>query len=238
MASIRSGSWDDVDRLAKWAEPRQNYPRPPFRWVGYNGDVNHGRGNHLHLSWMHATTSPGHPAAWVITMRFKRPAAGGGALTAGKGKATAGAGTLIRYAASNSRLGTRPSFNSGHTAVARCQGVEPLKPTLKGAALAFGVRWRILAALTETESGFGCNMGPSPAGAIGWTQFMPATWKSYGMDADGDGKADPYDSVDAVYSTARLLRASGAPGSYRKALHAYNHDWSYVAIVLQRAKKY
>ena len=32
------GSWSDVDRLAKWAEPRQNRPRSPFRWVGYNGD--------------------------------------------------------------------------------------------------------------------------------------------------------------------------------------------------------
>ena len=81
-------------------------------------------------------------------------------------------------------------------------------------------------------------MGPSSAGAIGWTQFMPATWTSYGMDADGDGKADPYNSVDAVYSSARLLRASGAPASYRRALHAYNHSWEYVRIVLERAKKY
>ena len=48
------GSWSDVDRLAKWAEPRQNRPRSPFRWVGYNGDRNHGRGNHLHLSWQHS----------------------------------------------------------------------------------------------------------------------------------------------------------------------------------------
>ena len=45
-------------------------------------------------------------------------------------------------------------------------------------------------------------------------------------DADGDGKASPYNSVDAVYSTARYLRATGAPRSYKKALFAYNHaDW-------------
>ena len=56
----RASSWDDIDRLARWAEPRQNAPRPPFRWVGYRGDANHGRGHHLHLSWDHSEpTTPG-----------------------------------------------------------------------------------------------------------------------------------------------------------------------------------
>jgi membrane-bound lytic murein transglycosylase B len=129
-------------------------------------------------------------------------------------------------------------MKSGVRAIERCQGVGPLEPALKAAARSFGLRWRVLAALTETESAFGCNMGPSSAGAIGWTQFMPATWKAYGMDADGDRKADPYNSVDAVFSTARYLRASGAPRSYRRALYAYNHSWAYVNIVLARAKTY
>jgi hypothetical protein len=61
------GSWNAVDRLARWAEPRQNHPRPPFRWVGYNGDYNHGRGNHLHLSWMHSPGRPGLPVRSVWT---------------------------------------------------------------------------------------------------------------------------------------------------------------------------
>ncbi len=60
------GSWDDVDRLAAWAEPEQNHSVPPFRWVGYNGDPGHGRGNHLHLSWAHSPTDPGQrPVQWV-----------------------------------------------------------------------------------------------------------------------------------------------------------------------------
>jgi Ca2+-binding RTX toxin-like protein len=234
------GSWDDVDRLAKWAEPRQNYPRPPFRWVGYNGDANHGRGNHLHLSWMHAATSPGRPAAWVVTMKFRRSGGAAGRAKDTKPQGTSrGAGALIRYSRSNGSLGKTLKIDSGIDAIGRCQGVGPLRPALKAASRAFGLDgWRILAALTETESGFGCDMGPSSAGAIGWTQFMPATWAAYGMDADGDGKADPYNSVDAVYSSARYLRASGAPGSWRKALFAYNHDTSYVNIVLARSKKY
>ena len=66
------GSWRQVDKLARWAEPRQNRPRPPFRWVGYNGDYNHGRGNHLHLSWMHSAGRPGRPVRSVWTWAVSR----------------------------------------------------------------------------------------------------------------------------------------------------------------------
>lgn len=61
----KGGSWDLVDELAAWAEPSQNNPREPFRWVGYNGDYHHGRGNHLHLSWEHAPAAPFTVATWV-----------------------------------------------------------------------------------------------------------------------------------------------------------------------------
>ena len=113
-------------------------------------------------------------------------------------------------------LGHYPHVHSGLHASGRCQGAAPLVPTFKSAARAFGLRWQILAAITQVESSFGCDMGPSSAGAIGWTQFMPATWKEWGMDADGDGKASPYNSVDAIYSTARYLRASPSRGMFVK----------------------
>jgi hypothetical protein len=61
------GSWNLIDKLAKWAEPRQNHPRWPWRWVGYDGDQNHGRGNHLHLSWAHSPGRRGHPVRTVWT---------------------------------------------------------------------------------------------------------------------------------------------------------------------------
>jgi hypothetical protein len=60
--------WRKVNKLAKWAEPKQDRPRPPFRWVGYNGDANHGRGHHLHLSWSHSPTKPKKPARKVYTI--------------------------------------------------------------------------------------------------------------------------------------------------------------------------
>jgi hypothetical protein len=58
-------NWAGITRLALWAEPVQNEPRPPFRWVGYEGDAGHGCGNHLHLSWNHAIAPMFQLAEWV-----------------------------------------------------------------------------------------------------------------------------------------------------------------------------
>jgi membrane-bound lytic murein transglycosylase B len=60
-----------------------------------------------------------------------------------------------------------------------------------------GIPWQILAAISQVESGFGANMGPSSAGAIGYCQFMPGTWAAYRVDGDGDGIADPYNFATA-----------------------------------------
>jgi hypothetical protein len=93
----------------------------------------------------------------------------------------------------------------------------------------------ILAAINEIESGFGANLGPSSAGAVGWMQFMPSTWAAYGVDADGDGLKDPNDPDDAIFAAARYLRAGGMPEDPEGAIFAYNHaDW-YVAQVMARA---
>jgi hypothetical protein len=58
-------TWAPITRLAEWAEPLQNQPVPPFRWVGYNGDAGHGCGTHLHLSWQHAPAPMFQLAEWV-----------------------------------------------------------------------------------------------------------------------------------------------------------------------------
>jgi hypothetical protein len=93
----------------------------------------------------------------------------------------------------------------------------------------------LLAAINEIESGFGQNLGPSSAGAVGWMQFMPSTWASYGVDADADGDKDPNEPHDAIFAAARYLRAAGMPEDPEGAVFAYNHaDW-YVAEVMARA---
>jgi hypothetical protein len=79
------GSWRLITKLAKWAEPQQNQPRSPFRWVGYDGDAGHGRGNHLHLSWNHSETRPGRKAKSVYTMRCPGSRKGGGGKNGGGG---------------------------------------------------------------------------------------------------------------------------------------------------------
>ena len=108
----------------------------------------------------------------------------------------------------------------------------------KNAGQAYGVPWNVLAAINKIESNFGRNMGPSSAGAIGWMQFMPSTWLRWGIDADGSGVADPWNPVDAIYSAARYLAASGAATDIRQAVFSYNHaDW-YVNQVLQLAQVY
>src|SRR6185312_9552589 len=74
-------------------------------------------------------------------------------------------------------------------------GPHALRPLFDLAAQHYGLGAlgpSILAALTDVESGFGRNMGPSSQGAVGWTQFLPATWQRYGIDADGDGRRNPY----------------------------------------------
>jgi hypothetical protein len=58
-------TWRGITRLAEWAEPAQDQPAPPFRWVGYDGDAGHGCGNHLHLSWQHAPAAQFQLADWV-----------------------------------------------------------------------------------------------------------------------------------------------------------------------------
>ena len=96
----------------------------------------------------------------------------------------------------------------------------------------------LLAAINSIESGFGRNLGPSSAGAYGWMQFMPATWRAYGVDADGDGRRDPADPDDAIHAAANYLHASGAPRDWYRAIFAYNHaDW-YVQQVLTLAELY
>ena len=94
----------------------------------------------------------------------------------------------------------------------------------------------MLAAINEIETDYGRNLNISSAGALGWMQFMPATWDMYGVDANGDGQKDPFNPVDAVFAAARYLRAAGADKDLYRAIFAYNHaDW-YVESVLMRAR--
>lgn len=71
------GTWAEITSLALFAEPKQDRPVQPFRWVGYDGDAGHGRGHHLHLSWSHSVVNrAGRTARTVYTMRCPTPPPG------------------------------------------------------------------------------------------------------------------------------------------------------------------
>lgn len=92
-----------------------------------------------------------------------------------------------------------------------------------------GVDWRVLAAVNYIETKFGKVKATSSAGAKGPMQFMPPTWRAYGMG--GNIRNDR----DAIMGAANYLRASGAtrgPAGLRDALWAYNHSDHYVRSVL------
>jgi hypothetical protein len=116
-------------------------------------------------------------------------------------------------------------------------GVPPfLLPIYQAAGIEYGVPWQVLAAINAVETDYGRDLAVSSAGALGWMQFLPATFARFGVDGSGDGRADPYNPVDAIFSAAGYLHAAGADRDLAAAIFAYNHSASYVASVLSRAR--
>jgi hypothetical protein len=111
-----------------------------------------------------------------------------------------------------------------------------LIPIYQAAGIEYQVPWQVLAAINEIETDYGRNLSVSSANAVGWMQFLPSTWKEWGVDANGDGVADPYNPVDAIFTAARYLHAAGASKNLSQAVFAYNHAGWYVQSVLLRAK--
>jgi len=95
----------------------------------------------------------------------------------------------------------------------------------------FGVAWQVLAAINLVESAFGKIRNTSVAGAQGPMQFLPSTWRSYGLGGD------VHDPHDAILGAANYLHAAGAPGRYQRALYAYNPSQAYVDGVLHYAHR-
>jgi Transglycosylase SLT domain/Peptidase family M23 len=113
-----------------------------------------------------------------------------------------------------------------------------LLPIYQACGTEYGIPWEVLASINKIETAFGTNLSVSSAGAMGWMQFIPSSWETYGVDANGDGRKDPYNPVDAVCAAARYLKAAGGSDDLYKAIFSYNHaDW-YVEEVLLYAKAY
>jgi soluble lytic murein transglycosylase-like protein len=122
---------------------------------------------------------------------------------------------------------TRPlsSFRTGPA-----EPADRLLSHYREAQSRFGVPWNVLAAVNFVESAFGKLRSESTAGAQGPMQFLPATWRAYGLGGD------VHDPRDAILGAANYLHASGAPGNLRRALYAYNRSTLYVDAVLAYAR--
>ena len=113
-----------------------------------------------------------------------------------------------------------------------------LLPIYQACGTEYGIPWEVLAAINKIETGFGTNLNVSSAGAVGWMQFLPSSWETFGLDANGDGRKDPYNPVDAICAAAHYLKIAGGAKHLYGAILAYNHaDW-YAQEVLLYARAY
>src|SRR5215218_6871325 len=113
-----------------------------------------------------------------------------------------------------------------------------LLPIYQACGAEYGIPWEVLASINKIETAFGTNTNVSSAGAVGWMQFLPSSWEAFGLDANGDGKKDPYNPVDAICAAAHYLKLAGGNEDLYQAIFAYNHaDW-YVQEVLLYARAY
>jgi hypothetical protein len=116
----------------------------------------------------------------------------------------------------------------------------------EAAAAKYRLDWTVLAGIGKVECDHGRDPAPSCtvpgalnyAGAGGPAQFLVSTWARYGVTPNGRGTPNMWNPVDAIFSMANYLRASGAPKNYERAIFAYNHASWYVAEVLSWARTY
>ncbi|MFE3293472.1 lytic transglycosylase domain-containing protein [Rhodococcus sp. NPDC059234] len=148
---------------------------------------------------------------------------------------------------------SRPDCGIGWTTIAGIAGVESRHGTYRGAHVAPDGRVSPpirgvpldgapgLAVIPDTDGGT-MDGDPVHDRAMGPLQFIPETWKRWGVDANGDGVADPDNIDDAALTAARYLCArggdlTGAEG-WRQALMAYNQSVEYLGEVRYRAAAY
>ncbi|TML59351.1 MAG: lytic transglycosylase domain-containing protein [Actinobacteria bacterium] len=115
--------------------------------------------------------------------------------------------------------------------VARARPATELLSYYREAQHRFKIPWNVLAAVNFVETKFGKLRSASAAGAQGPMQFMPATWRRYGLGGDVQ------DAHDAILGAANYLRASGAPLDLRNALHHYNPSIAYVDAIVRYARR-
>jgi membrane-bound lytic murein transglycosylase B len=123
-----------------------------------------------------------------------------------------------------------PTLRLASIRIGRAAPAERLRAYYAEAQRRFGVSWSLLAAVNFVESHFGRVRSASAAGAQGPMQFLPATWRRYGLGGD------VHDPHDAILGAANYLRAAGVRRDRRRALYAYNPSAAYVDAIERYAR--
>ncbi|HEY0903748.1 MAG TPA: lytic transglycosylase domain-containing protein, partial [Marmoricola sp.] len=78
--------------------------------------------------------------------------------------------------------------------------------------------------------------------AVGPMQFIPSTWSSVKVDADGDGQRNPQDIDDAALASSVYLCSGdddlGTRAGQEASVFRYNHSRAYVDLVLRIMEAY
>jgi hypothetical protein len=166
-------------------------------------------------------------------------------------------------------LGADLSCLGGGSAVAQpatraaVRDIPPARLKLyQAAGRRFDIDWTFVASIAFQECGSGNCAGVNSSGCAGPMQIAyvrasacspgsgPTLWERYGLDADGDGKADVNDPVDAIFAAAQIMRvvmhappAVGSFAGYRQAACNYygacaDSTVDYADEVMARAVEY
>ena len=200
--------------------------------LGVEGSTGASTGNHLHFEILHNGT-----AIDAEPFMAERGAPLDGRATAPTPTALVPAGLEGGIGFDLPAAGT-PRLNSLSTPAAPIPA--SVKALYVGAGERYKIPWTLLAGVGMEETHHGAITATSSAGARGLMQFMPATFATYGVDGDGDGRASITNPADSIYSAANYLTATGVtkgPAGVRAALLAYNHATWYVNDVLHYAER-
>ena len=86
------------------------------------------------------------------------------------------------------------------------------------------------------------SLGGSYAGAFGFGQFIPSSFRAYAVDFDGDEIKEPFEWLDVFASMSNYLikngyKKSSNDFSYKtnnwNSIYRYNHSKNYVNVILE-----
>jgi membrane-bound lytic murein transglycosylase B len=207
--------------------------------------------------------SAGPPPRWAtaapVALAASPPPRGIAGLAAAGWVAKASAATGIPARALKAYAGVaiqvheaNPACGIGWNTLAGIGEVESRHGTIFGGSIAanglvsppiFGVPLDGTSAASIPDSDKGAIDGdPTIDRAVGPMQLIPASWRNWHTDGNGDGVEDPQNIDDATMAAAHYLcRAGGSLGTengWRSAVRAYNASDQYVADVAGYATSY